>query len=293
MLHQITRGLLSLQDTSMGRTVKRAMRRATQGTSTKRIRRWTVDTLQKGIKRPIRQRLSLVDGHRVDLDRIGRDSIVYSCGIGQTIDFEFDLNRHFGCQVELFDPAPRSIAYIATQPAIPGLNFSPMGVWNADRTTRFYFDGDRTSSADAQHTSACNLHAQSEFFEAEARTLRSLMHDRGHHHIDLLKLDVEGGAALILDQAFEDGVCPSQITAHLDQPAHRNAIGPFFEQTLRLCEQLEDSGYDISVQPCASETDGRIELTAIRVEAQPVHRGVVADSEPIAAEPVELALACD
>ena len=48
-------------------------------------------------------------------------------------------------------------------------------------------------------------------FTAECRTIRSVMRQYGHDHIDVLKLNVEGAEDAILQSVLDAGVRPSAI----------------------------------------------------------------------------------
>ena len=108
---------------------------------------------------------------------------------GEDITFDLGIIERFGCYVVAFDPTPRAIAHVAEHAADePRFTFRPVGLWSEDTSLRFFAPRD---PAHVSH-SAVNLQRTETYFEAEVRTLPTLMHELGHDRIDLLKLDIEG-----------------------------------------------------------------------------------------------------
>jgi len=68
------------------------------------------------------------------------------------------------------------------------LSFLPIGVWDEDTELRFFAP---VNPAETSH-SVFDLQGTGNYFLAECRKLSSIMHELGHDHIDLLKLDIEG-----------------------------------------------------------------------------------------------------
>lgn len=143
-------------------------------------------------------------GWIVPVIALDASSACYCAGVGEDISFDLALIERFGCEVHAFDPTPRAIAHVAHVAAEePCFRFQPVGVWDRDESLRFY------APADPSHVShsVLNLQNTAEYFEAPCQSLRTLMQARGHDHIDLLKLDIEGA---------EHRVIASMLAEHID-----------------------------------------------------------------------------
>jgi FkbM family methyltransferase len=131
---------------------------------------------------------------------LNASSICYSAGIGEDASFDMELIRLTGCTVYAFDPTPRGVEYASS---IAGseqrFRFFQYGIWSSDTRLRFYAPRDE---AHVSH-SIGNLEGSDRYFEADCRSLESLMHELGHQRIDLLKLDVEGAEYEILSSIIE------------------------------------------------------------------------------------------
>ena len=101
-------------------------------------------------------------------------SIVYSAGVGEDVTFDLGLIETVGCEVWAFDPTPRSIEF-ARSIREPRFHFLPLGVWSEDSVQRFHTPADSTQ---VSHSIA-NLQQTREYFDAECRSVRSLMTELG------------------------------------------------------------------------------------------------------------------
>jgi FkbM family methyltransferase len=188
---------------------------------------------------PVMQRNDLVQlgstygGYAVPVDLLTSESTCYSCGVGEDATFDLALIARTGCTVYAFDPTPRAVAYaepIANRE--PLFRFFPYGVWSTDRKMTFYAPAD---DAHVSH-SIDNLQGSHESFEAECRSLPSLMAELGHERIDLLKLDVEGAEYEILENVIDAGIDVRVVCAEFHVATSTTA-------TISAVERLVDSGF--------------------------------------------------
>jgi FkbM family methyltransferase len=141
---------------------------------------------------------------RIDLAR----AVIYSVGVGEDIDFERALVARGARSIWMFDPTPRSIAFMGRQDIDPTVvRFIPVGVWKCDTVLMFHAPGNQ---AFVSHT-VMGSQGGSGGFEATCRSIASLMRELGHTRIDVLKMNVEGAEDSILAAAFEAGVEPGCI----------------------------------------------------------------------------------
>lgn len=168
---------------------------------------------------------------RADLERIGSDYggwiiptamvapdwTCYSGGVGEDLSFDIGMIDRFGCRIFAFDPTPRAIHFVE-HGALDSSRFTflPVGLWSEDSTQRFY------APRDPSHVShsIANLQETTTYFDAECRSLPSLMRELSHEHIDLLKIDIEGAEHAVLASALGAGIRPAVICTEIDQPVH-------------------------------------------------------------------------
>ncbi len=154
-------------------------------------------------------------GWIVPTARINADWICYCGGVGEDITFDLGIIERFGCSVVAFDPTPRAIAHVAEHAADePRFTFRPVGLWSSDTSLRFFAPRD---PAHVSH-SAVNLQRTETYFEAEVRTLPTLMRELGHGRIDLLKLDIEGAEHGVTASFLAAGIRPTVFCLEIDQP---------------------------------------------------------------------------
>ena len=166
-------------------------------------------------------------GYMVPMSMLGSESVCYSCGIGEDASFDLELIAATGCHVYAFDPTPRAKAYatpIASQEK--RFHFMPYGIWSSDGPQRFYAP---KRDAYVSH-SIGNQQETSTYFEADCRSLESLMSDLGHDRIDLLKLDVEGAEYDILEDAVHSRAAPRIICAEFHKVTSVAAMLKFIGQ---------------------------------------------------------------
>jgi FkbM family methyltransferase len=146
---------------------------------------------------------------------IDTESRCYLIGVGEDISFDLALIARFGCAVHAFDPTPASARHVAVAARHePRLAFHPVGVWSSDTTLPFH----SPASDDWVSHSATNLHGTLVAFEAEVRSVSSLMREFGHAKLDLLKISAEGAEYEILRGVVEDDVDVRVICVEFAQP---------------------------------------------------------------------------
>ncbi|TKA11616.1 FkbM family methyltransferase [Actinacidiphila oryziradicis] len=164
---------------------------------------------------------------------LSQDAVVYAAGVGEDVTFDLALIERFGCKVWAMDPTPRSIAF-AERIAEPRWNFLPFGLWKEDTTVHFHPPAD---SAHVSH-SVTEVRGIGPGFDAQCRTLTTLMATLGHDRIDLLKMDIEGAEGPVLDQMLAWGVRPRILCVEFDAPESPRTL-------LRRLRRLEDAGYTV------------------------------------------------
>lgn len=124
------------------------------------------------------------------------ESVVYSFGIGNEISWDLALIEKFGCTVHAFDPTPRSIEWLKTQRLPDKFVFHPYGLEGFDGDAIFYPPKDPMKISYSISWWP-KLSEKGEKFPV--KRLSTVMHEFGHTHIDLLKLDIEGSEYAVLN----------------------------------------------------------------------------------------------
>ena len=170
----------------------------------------------------------------VDPTELGPHSVVYSFGLGDNIAWELAMIARFGCQVHGFDPTPRALAWLRCQSLPPQLHIHPVGLGA--------FDGDQ-GFAEPTKTADVNFRPTSEHATSSlpVRRLATLCRQLGHDHLDVLKMDIEGGEYLVLPDILSQGPLPRQLLIEF----HHGYHGVPFAATQAAAEALWARGYRI------------------------------------------------
>lgn len=198
---------------------------------------------------------------------LGKDSVVYSAGIGEDMTFDVVLANHLGCSVHLFDPTPRSFAYFqraqlllkekqekgvadfkskvgekqekffAAYKASPALlNFYRYGLSYEDQMDVKFF-----APRNPKHVShsVVNLQNTNNYFTADLKSLKTIMRENSHDRIDLLKIDIEGLECELLTNMIQEGISPKVISVDFDSARY----GHLRPKVIEIVAMLKKKGY--------------------------------------------------
>lgn len=174
----------------------------------------------------------------VDPSRLHAKSLVYSFGIGDNTAFEVALVERFGLRLLAFDPTPRALAHaesagLAERMEVHAIGLAPFDGEQAFREPRSERSVNFVPLEGADSRGAVKF---------PVRTLATLMAENGHHWLDVLKMDIEGGEVPVLESLFETGGPPAdQVLIEF----HHQANGERFAATERLLCAFEEHGYDL------------------------------------------------
>ncbi len=127
-----------------------------------------------------------------DTGNLTEGSVVYSFGVGTDISWDLALIEKYGCVVHAFDPTPRSIQWVSQQVVPAQFQFHPYGIAEFDGMLKFY---DPPNPKNVSYSPVRKNGMPSEF---PVKRLSTIMRELNHTHIDLLKIDVEGGEFTLL-----------------------------------------------------------------------------------------------
>jgi FkbM family methyltransferase len=150
----------------------------------------------------------------VPIELIQPDWICYCFGVGVDASFDLALVER-RARVFSFDPTPRSIEYMERlKYDRDRLSFTPVGIWSESKELKFYAPMNPRHANYSVH----DIHATTRFFVAQCHPLSVLMAERGHDHVDLLKVDVEGAWFEVLSDVARSGIFIKVLCAEFDTP---------------------------------------------------------------------------
>lgn len=200
--------------------------------------RWHLEgpVLQLLLRRRYEGLLAQLSHWRIPTGLLGSESICYCAGVGEDLAFEVGLLKQFGSTVYAFDPTPRAIRFAEDRMRnAEKFHFSPVGLWSEDTTLRFYAP---TNNQYVSH-SVLRTGMSGEYFEAPCRRLATLMKERGHGRIDLLKLNIEGAEYEVLRSMMADHIRPKILAVTFEGASA-------FIEAIRWTRTLSCYGYQFA-----------------------------------------------
>jgi FkbM family methyltransferase len=178
---------------------------------------------------------------------LSESSVVYSFGVGEDVSFDLELIRRFRVELHAFDPTPRSIDWITSQPLPHRFIFHNFGIHDHDGIAVF------TPPENANHVSYSALQRRTTSVSAikgRVHRLATIMEQLGHTDLDLLKMDIEGAEYGVLADLVR---CHIPVKQLLVEFHHRwPEVG--IEQTKHAIRALNSAGYLIfCVSPSGEE----------------------------------------
>ena len=170
------------------------------------------------------------------------DSVVYSLGVGDLINFDLDLIQHHGATVHAFDPTPFAEEWIEGQDLPGKFIFHPWAASGSDGTLRLYRRVNaRGRASSVMWTADDGAGDATDFIDTPAYTVSTMMERLGHERINLLEMDVEGAEYDILDGLLQGGRLPKQLLVEY----HHRFPGIGKDRTAASIEALRAAGYKI------------------------------------------------
>ncbi len=176
-------------------------------------------------------------GWPVAVSGLGPHSTVYSFGAGTDISFDRAAIDRFGCTVLVFDPTPKSVAWISGQALPERLLFHPIGIDQADGAATFHSppDADHVSFAVNPTPSA----GRQSSVTASVMRLETIVETVAPAPPDILKLDIEGFEYRVIADILSGPIRPAQLLVEF----HHRKYGFDVADTARSVASLKNAGY--------------------------------------------------
>lgn len=197
---------------------------------------------------------------------LNSNSIVYSGGVGEDISFDIKLQSKYNCNIYLIDPTYKAIKhydemkkyYIDVnsqcitgniqndylncikydKPNFDKIYYLNIGLWNKDETLKFF---KQTNPEYVSQSLVENMFGN-EYDLINTKTIKQLMEQNGHDHIDLLKLDIEGAEIKVINNMLDENIYPKYVLIEFDLFLKRKDND---NSTHRVIQRLLDNNYSI------------------------------------------------
>jgi FkbM family methyltransferase len=177
-------------------------------------------------------------GWDVVTDTIGRESVVYSFGVGEDVSFDLALVSRYGLCVHLFDPTPRSIEWMRFQQFPEQFRFHDFGLAAVDGEIAF---NPPENPAYVSFTVLDRPATRDRAVDLPVKRLPTIMHELDHRRVDILKMDIEGAEYDVIDDLCKSDIRPGQILIEF----HHRFPGVGIGKTKTSVAQIKGMGYEL------------------------------------------------
>ncbi len=186
-------------------------------------------------------------GWEIATDYLPEGAVVYSFGVGEDISFELGLLEKFNVEVHAFDPTPRAIAWVRRHPQANRFAMHEYGLAAVDG---FFPFAPPENPAHVSYTLCDRPPNEAGVITVPVKRLGTVLAELGHHHVDVLKMDIEGAEYEVIDDIYGYDIRPTQILVEF----HHRFPNIGVERTRQAMSKLKSMGYCLfSVSPTNEE----------------------------------------
>jgi FkbM family methyltransferase len=178
-----------------------------------------------------------------------QDSTIISCGLGEDASFDIEFANLYNANIILVDPTPRAVHHyneiIQNLGSTRTLNYRNNGaesvrsydlkglrknqlqlvekaIWKNDFPIKFYLPKDKSHVSHSIVNFQNDYSSNTESILVEAITMRQLMGAFDLSTPPILKLDIEGAEADVIQNLLSHGIFPNQILIEYDEMQNLN-----------------------------------------------------------------------
>ena len=165
------------------------------------------------------------------------NSIVYSAGIGTDISFDLSIIQKYRCDIFGFDPTPEVAQWLKSQEVPNSFYFEPVGISAINETVKFFLP------ENPQHIShsAKPANANQKSIDLPVCNLQTIMRQKQHSYIDLLKMDIEGFEYAVIEDLLLQNLSIKQLLVEF----HHGMYGYKNSDTTQAIDKLRLSGFKL------------------------------------------------
>lgn len=178
-------------------------------------------------------------GFYLNPDLLNENSIVYSFGIGEDISFDNEIIKNHNCHVFGFDPTPKSVKWVREQNLSEKFHFYEFGVSNKSGFVDFFLPKkDEYVSGSLVEQENIDLLKKVRIY---VKSIKDIMNDLGHKHIDVIKMDIEGSEYDIIVDILNAKISVTQILIEFHDRFYKDGK----QKTKQTIKDLYNNGYEI------------------------------------------------
>ena len=211
---------------------------------------------------------TIYGGWDIPMDaQLDENSIIYSGGVGEDISFDLILQHKYDSNIVLIDPTKRAKVHynqvkefyktreynfsgdiqtdylhhiMNLKPNLSKFTYLDLGLHKKKDLLKFY---KQHNEKYVSQSLVSNMFSD-KFDLVEVDTIKNIMSNLGHSHIDLLKLDIEGSEVEVLNNMLDDKILPKYLCIEFDLLIKNKDTDNL---TRSLIKRLEGNGYKILI----------------------------------------------